>query len=301
MNVSVKELTKHFGGHKALDCVSLLVPQGAVFGVVGPNGAGKTTLLKTMMGLLQPSSGSVTVDGRHPLTEPAVRATMGYLAEAQYYYPDFTVSETLRFYRETYTAWQEKRCLELCTGFALPMRAKVRQLSRGQRTQLGVVLALSYVPKLLLLDEPTAGLDPVMRRQFLALLMDEVARNGTTVLIASHHLSDLERICDYVGVLHQGKLLDVARLEDLKSQVFTVQVVPAAPPPGEFWQQPWVLSVKQQGRIYTVVAQGDREAVAGYFAAGQPLALEFVDMPLEDIFIARMGGEGYAFKQVIAE
>ncbi len=163
------------------------------------------------------------------------------------------------------------------------------------------MLNLSYAPKLLLLDEPTAGLDPVVRRQFLALLMDEVAQNGTTVLISSHQLGDIERICDYVGILHQGKLLDVARLEDLKRQVCTVQSVFEQSPPSDFWQQKWIISVKQHGRIYTVVAQGDREVLASYFAPFRPQALEFIDMPLEDIFIARMGGEGYAFKQVLAE
>lgn len=296
MHVSLKEVAKYFGAHRALDSVSFDVPPGAVFGVVGPNGAGKTTLLKTIMGMLRPSSGSVTVDGRNPQTETAVRAGIGYLAEAQYYYLDFSVSETLCFYRETYPTWQDERSRELCTGFGLSMRAKVKHLSRGQRTQLGVVLALSYVPKLLLLDEPTAGLDPVMRRQFLALLMDEVAQHGTTVLISSHQLSDLERICDYVGVLHQGKLLDVARIEDLKRQVFTVQVVLAEPPTDDFWRQEWMQSVRKHGRIYTVVAQGERDSLASYFAAAKPLALEFIEMPLEDIFIARMGGEGYAFK-----
>ncbi|MBT9158688.1 MAG: ABC transporter ATP-binding protein YtrB [Firmicutes bacterium] len=301
MRVVVKEVSKDFGGHKALGGVSFEVQPGAVFGIVGPNGAGKTTLLRTIMGLIEPSSGVVAVDGANPRDGHALRATMGYLADAQPYYPDFTVSETIRFYRDTYRTWQNSRCQELCAGFGLPMGAKVKRLSRGQRTQLGIVLNLSYAPKLLLLDEPTAGLDPVVRRQFLALLMDEVAQNGTTVLISSHQLGDIERICDYVGILHQGKLLDVARLEDLKRQVCTVQSVFEQSPPSDFWQQKWIISVKQHGRIYTVVAQGDREVLASYFAPFRPQALEFIDMPLEDIFIARMGGEGYAFKQVLAE
>jgi ABC-2 type transport system ATP-binding protein len=268
---------------------------------VGPNGAGKTTLLKTIIGLLVPSSGAVTVDGGNPHSSPTLRAEMGFLGEGQQYYQNFTVNETLRFYRAAYPTWQEARCRELCAGFGLPLQAEVKRLSRGQRTQLGIVLNLSYTPKLLLLDEPTAGLDPVMRREFLALLMDEVARNSTTVLISSHQLSDIERVCDYLGIIHHGRLLDVAKIEDLKQQVCAVQLVLDQSPSGDFWQQEWVLSIKQQGRIYTVVAQGGREAIANHFAVLKPQALEFVDLPLEEIFITRMGGEGYVFRQVLAE
>jgi len=301
VNIVVHGLTKAFRENTALENINLEVPPGTVFGLVGPNGAGKTTLIKIIMGLLLPTRGFVSIGGRSAHQDPGVKSKIGYLADYQRYYPGFKVNDMFRLYRESYETWSPERFQELCRVFDLPENAKVKNLSKGMRTQLAIILNLAFRPALLVLDEPTAGLDPVLRRQFLTILMDEVAENGTTVFISTHNLHELERICDRLAVIHQGRLLFNESLEDLKHKVRKIQAAFENPLPPDILQKTGVLNVEQQGRVYSITVQDGIDELTAELRTFKPLFLDFVDISLEEIFIHRMGGEGYELKKILAQ
>ncbi len=299
--IVVKEVTKNFRENTALGNISLEVPQGSIFGLVGPNGAGKTTLIKIIMGILLPTRGWVSIDGRSVHHDPKVKSRIGYLSDYQRYYPNFRVKDMFRLYRESYETWSTERFQELHQVFNLPENAKVKNLSKGMRTQLAIILNLAVRPALLVLDEPTSGLDPVLRRQFLTILMDEVAENGTTVFISTHNLHELERICDHLAIIHQGRLLFNESLEDLKHKVRKIQAAFANPLPADALQKTGVLNAEQQGRVYSIIVQDGIDELTAELRKFQPLFLDFVDISLEEIFIHRMGGEGYGLKKIFAQ
>jgi ABC-2 type transport system ATP-binding protein len=301
VNIVVHGLTKTFRENTALENISLEVPPGTIFGLVGPNGAGKTTLIKIIMGLLLPTRGWVSIDGRSVHQDPEVKSRIGYLADYQRFYSGFKVKDMFRLYRESYEMWSAERFQELCRVFDLPENAKVKNLSKGMRTQLAIILNLAFRPALLVLDEPTAGLDPVLRRQFLTILMDEVAENGTTVFISTHNLHELERISDRLALIHQGRLLFNESLEDLKHKVRKIQAAFESPLPAGVLRKTGVLNVEQQGRVYSITMQDGIDELAAELRTFQPLFLDFVDISLEEIFIHRMGGEGYELKKILAQ
>ncbi|MDI6711035.1 MAG: ABC transporter ATP-binding protein [Bacillota bacterium] len=298
--IQIENLHKSYGEFQALQNINLHIERGSIFGLVGPNGAGKTTLIKTIMGILLPSGGRVLIDGRDVHRDPAVKSRVGYVADYQHYYPGFRVKDMIRLYRRTYPHWSEERFTELSRVFHLPEGQKVAKLSKGMRTQLAVLLNLSLMPAVLVLDEPTSGLDPVLRRQVLNILMDEVAGNGTTILIATHQLNELERTCDHIGILHEGRVLFDESLEQMKKNIRRIQAAFNVDFPEEFLKRPEILKVERQGRVYSIVVKENIDGIKAELLNYQPLLLEDIDLSLEDIFIYRMGGLGYEFHGVVA-
>jgi len=299
--IQVEKLTKNFHEFQVLDNINLQVKQGTIFGLVGPNGAGKTTLIKIIMGILMPDQGRVLIDGVDVLQNPGIKSRVGYIADYQNYYPGFNVKDMIRLYRETFADWNNERYLELYQYFKLPMNKKVKNLSKGMRTQLAILLNLSIIPSVLVLDEPTSGLDPVLRRQMLNILMDEVARNGTTIFISTHNLNDLERICDQVSIVHNGRILLDKSLEEMKTRIKKIQVAVYDQLPAEFLNQKFILKHERQGRVYSLVVRENSEKMTAELQKYRPLLLETVDMSLEDIFIYLMEEMGYGFEQIFTQ
>src|SRR5215470_92709 len=215
--IDIKGVTRRFGARRALDDVSLTVPGGSVFGLVGANGAGKTTLIKHVLGLLRAASGSVRVFGRDPVADPAgVLGRVGYLAEENDLPGWMRVDELLRYTRAFYPRWDDAYAEELRRTFELPPAARVGNLSKGQRARVGLLIALAYRPELLVLDEPSSGLDPLVRRDILGAIVRTVADEGRTVLFSSHLLDEVERVADHVALLDRGRVAFCAALDDLK-------------------------------------------------------------------------------------
>lgn len=298
--IHIEQLSKNYGETAALREINLRVAPGSVFGLVGPNGAGKTTLIKTVMGVLLPSAGRVLIDGRDVHEDPAVKARVGYVADYQQYYPGFRVKEMVRLYRQTYPHWNEARFAALSRVFDLPEGKKVAKLSKGMRTQLAVLLNLSLMPGVLVLDEPTSGLDPVLRRQVLTLLVDEVAEHGTTVFVTTHQLHELERTCDHIGILHEGRVVFDEDLEQMKQDTRKIQVAFEGRFPEEVLKRPEILKVEQQGRVYGIVVSEKLEEIKAELLRHEPLLLDEIDLSLDDIFTYRMGGLGYEFTHTVA-
>ena len=206
--IRVTDLTRRFGARTALASVSLSLSRGGVYGLIGANGAGKTTLIKHLLGLLRAESGSVHVFGLDPVADPvAVLSRIGYLSEENDLPGWMRVDELIRYSRAFYPAWDDAYAEELRRAFALDPTAKVKNLSKGQRARAGLLIALAYRPELLVLDEPSSGLDPIVRRDILGAVIRTIADEGRTVLFSSHLLEEVEQVADHVTMISQGRIL----------------------------------------------------------------------------------------------
>src|SRR5207247_1697424 len=216
--ITVADLTRRFGATTALDSVSLSLPRGAVYGLVGANGAGKTTLIKHLLGLLRAERGSVRVFGLDPVADPVgVLSRIGYLSEENDLPGWMRVDELMRYSRAFYPAWDDAYAEELRRTFALDASAKIKDLSKGQKARVGLLVALAYRPELLVLDEPSSGLDPIVRRDILGAVLRTIADEGRTVLFSSHLLDEVEEVADHVTMLSRGRIVLSAPLADIKA------------------------------------------------------------------------------------
>jgi ABC-2 type transport system ATP-binding protein len=251
--IAASSLSRRFGSKAALDDVTLNVPRGGVFGLVGENGAGKTTLIKHILGLLRAEAGTVRVFGMDPVSDPvSVLGRIGYLSEQ----PDLPgwmrVDEFMRFTQAFYPRWNTAYAEGLCEQFGLNPRARVKTLSKGQQAKLGLLAAQAHRPDLLLLDEPSSGLDPIVRKDILAAIIRTVADEGRTVFFSSHLLEEIERVSDHIAMLHRGKLVLCGKLEDIKAQHRRITLrfeTPQAKPP----VIPGALGVTGLGREWTTI------------------------------------------------
>jgi len=215
--INVSELTRCFGAKTALASVSVSMPRGAVYGLVGENGAGKTTLIKHILGLLRAESGSVRVFGLDPVADPvAVLSRIGYLSEENDLPGWMRVDELIRYSRAFYPAWDDVYAGELRQTFALDLTAKIKTLSKGQKARVGLLIALAYRPELLVLDEPSSGLDPIVRRDILGAVIRTIADEGRTVLFSSHLLQEVEQVADHVTMISHGRIVLSTPLKDIK-------------------------------------------------------------------------------------
>lgn len=205
--IAIENLTRRFGSTVALDGVTLAVPRGGVYGLVGANGAGKTTLIRHVLGLLRAEHGTVRVFGLDPVLDPVgVLSRVGYLSEDNDLPGWMRVDELVAYSRAFHARWDDRYAAELKRAFALDGEATIRTLSKGNRARLGLLVALAYRPELLVLDEPSSGLDPVVRRDILEAVIRTIAEEGRTVLFSSHLLEEVERVADHVTMIAEGRV-----------------------------------------------------------------------------------------------
>ena len=287
--INVSELTRRFGATTALASVSLSVTRGTVHGLVGANGAGKTTLIKHVLGLLRAESGSVRVFGLDPVADPvAVLSRIGYLSEEKDLPEWMRVDELIRYSRAFYPAWDDMYAEELRQPFALDPTMKIRNLSRGQKAQAGLLIALAHRPELLVLDEPSSGLDPIVRRDILGAIIRTIASEGRTVLFSSHLLEEVEQVADHVTMIDQGRIAQSATLEALKKSYRCVTVHFTEPRP----RPPNVAGVlcwDGRDREWTAVVHGDSGELEGAFAGCGGRVVAERAPTLDELFIAHVG------------
>lgn len=285
--VSINGLTRRFGNRTALDDVSLHVPKGSIFGLVGENGAGKTTLLRHVLGLLRPESGTVRVLGLDPVAEPVeVLSRTGYLSETRDLPDWMRVGELLRYTRAFYRTWDAPYAESLRQQFELPPDQRIRSLSQGQLAKAGLLVALAFRPELLVLDEPSSGLDPVVRRDILEAIIRTVADERRTVLFSSHLLDEIERVCDYVAMIRAGRILLAGRLDDIKAAHHRLHLRFGAthhrPPRIER-----ALSLRGDGHEWSGLFYGDEPSLSRSVAAVGGEILDHETVSLDEIFVAR--------------
>ena len=293
--LEVKNLTKTFDGFTALDDLSLTVPKGAVYGLVGPNGAGKSTIIRHIMGVYRPDAGSVTWDGTPIYENTELKNTMVCIPDEIFYETADSIKDLKRLYAATYPKFDEERFARLGEIFQLDVKKPVRRFSKGMQKQAAFWLAISCRPEILVLDEPVDGLDPVMRRQIMSIILEDVAENGTTVLVSSHNLRELEDICDHVGIMHKGKMMLERSLSALQENMVKVQLVTELPLPVELQ----VVHHAQVGRVQTIIARGSGDQVADILSQCHPLLCDILPLSLEEVFIYELGGVDYEVKSVL--
>ena len=295
--IEVKNLVKTFDGFRALDDLTMTVPRGAVYGLVGPNGAGKSTLLRHLTGIYRPDSGTVTVDGEPVFENPAVKRRIAYIPDDVFYFRSASIADMANFFAGACPTFDWERYDKLKKAFDLDEKQPLRRFSKGMQKQAAFWLAMSMAPDVLVLDEPVDGLDPVMRRQVWSLVMADVADRGTTVLVSSHNLRELEDVCDHVGILDHGKLLLERSLSDLQENIVKVMI---ALPEGQALPQDLnILHDQATGRMHTLILRGDAAALEAYLAAAQPQYMDVVPLTLEEIFIYELGGVDYEVKNIL--
>jgi len=222
--IEVKNVVKSFDGFKALDKLNIKVPSGAIYGLVGPNGAGKSTIIRHITGIYRQDEGEVLIDGSPVFENPEVKKNIAYIPDDVFFYAQSTIRDMMKFYKGVCPNFSVERYEKLRKAFDLNENRKMRSLSKGMQKQAAFWLTVSMCPKLLVLDEPVDGLDPVMRRQVWSILMADAAENGTTVLVSSHNLRELEDVCDHVGIMNRGKLLLERSLSELQDNIAKVQL-----------------------------------------------------------------------------
>lgn len=298
--IEVKQVVKSFDGFHALDGLTMAVPNGSIYGLVGPNGAGKSTILRHITGVYRQDSGEVLVAGEPVYENRAVKARIASIPDDLYYFMSASTRDMAKFYKGFYPKFDMRRYEALKDVFTqVGEKHPMRRLSKGMQKQSAFWLALCCKPDLLVLDEPVDGLDPVMRRQVWSLLMGDVSECGTTVLVSSHNLRELEDVCDHVGILSHGKVLLERSLNDLQENLVKMQVVfqtkdiPALPEDMD------VLNCAQVGRIHTLIIRGKADEITNRLAVYAPILLDALPLTLEEIFIYEMGGEDYAVKDIV--
>ncbi len=295
--IEVKNVSKSFDGFKALDQLSISVPTGSIYGLVGPNGAGKSTIIRHITGIYRQDEGEILVNGEPVFENPSIKKGIAYIPDDVFFFTQSTIKDMMKFYKGVCPNFSVERFEKLRKAFDLNENSKMRSLSKGMQKQAAFWLMVSACPKVLVLDEPVDGLDPVMRRQVWSILMADVAENGTTVLVSSHNLRELEDVCDHVGIMNKGKLLLERNLSELQDNISKVQL--ALPDERPLPKELKILHHSSTGRLQTIIVRGKAEEITNQLATCEPLFMDVIPLSLEEIFIYELGGEHYEVKDII--
>lgn len=297
--LEVKNVVKTFDGFRALDGLTMTVPKGAVYGLVGPNGAGKSTIIRHLAGIYRQDSGEVLLDGQPVYENTGAKRRMAVIGDDWYYFPQAGIREMAKFFAGIYPDFSWERYEKLKQVFPLDEKMMLRRMSKGIQKQAAFWLTVCCMPEYLILDEPVDGLDPVMRRQVWSLLLGDVAERGTTVLVSSHNLRELEDVCDHVGILNKGRVLLERSLSDLQDNTVKLQVAYQGVTEPVLPVELNILHRSHVGRVYTYIVRGSSQDILRRMQITEPVLLESIPLTLEEIFIYELGGVEYAAKDIL--
>jgi ABC-2 type transport system ATP-binding protein len=292
--IEIADLRKSYDGVEAVAGLSLAVPRGAICGLLGRNGAGKTTTIKMLLGMVRPTSGTARVfdlAADDPKASVEIRRRTSFVSDDKDLYDTLTVSELMRFTAAFYPHWNDELAEEYLEKFALPEVRPANKLSRGMRTKLALLLAMSSGAELLILDEPTAGLDPVVTDEVLKALVAHVARGGVTVFLSSHQLADIEQIADRVAIIDRGRTVLSGDLDDIRTSYRRIQIVFDGDAPEVALRSAGVIRVQRQGRVLTVLSKAGADGVRAEVAALKPVSVDELPVTLKDIFLETVVSE----------
>ena len=292
-------ITKKFDGVLALSDMNIHIKKGSVYGLVGPNGAGKTTFIKALMSIYKINGGALYIDGEDKISDEKLKQRIVYISDDLYFYPAYSIKQTADFYASVYENWDNNTFLKLQDVFKIDINRKVRKLSKGMKKQVAFMMGISAKPDIMVLDEPVDGLDPVMRRNIMNIILQEVEKRNMTVLISSHNLRELEDICDHVGIMHGGKIVIEKSLDDVKGNIHKLQVAFDAFSPAEFEAGFEILHKEEYGSVHQYIIRGDAGEILKNAKEFHPILLDLLPLSLEEVFIYELGGIGYELKNEI--
>lgn len=298
--LNISNVKKQFGGFYALDGVDLHVEKGSVYGLVGPNGAGKSTLLRCIMGIYRQDEGNILIENQPVYENADIKSKIAYIPDDIFYFLQSNVKDMMKFYKGLYPNFSLERFEKLKDVFeTVNIKKPIRKMSKGMQKQVAFWLSICCNPDLLVLDEPVDGLDPVMRRQIWSILMQDVAERGTTVIVSSHNLRELEDVCDTVGIMNKGKVILERSLSELQDNITKLI---CAFPKGERPESIEGLNImheSKQGSVYTFIVKDSPEAAKQKLSVYSPLFTDAIPLNLEEIFIYELGGVNYEVKEII--
>lgn len=296
--IKVKDVCKSFGKFRALDNLNINVGEGSIYGLVGTNGAGKTTIIKNIVGIQKPDSGEIFMDGLPVYECPKVKEKIGYVADEMYFMPGYSLKDMATYQAGIYSGWNEKRYKEMVSDFGLNESQRLSSFSKGMQKQAAFILAMSIMPKWLILDEPIDGLDPVVRLKAWKHIIDDVADRGTTVLVSSHNLREMEGYCDHIGIIANGKMVIERDLEDLKSDVHKVQVA-FVEDKSYVFEDLNILHKETRGSVDLMIIRDDGEKIRSVIGEMDPAVFDMLPLSLEEIFIYELGGNSDEIGKII--
>ncbi|KYZ67734.1 ABC transporter ATP-binding protein [Bacillus sp. GZT] len=290
--LKVKSLKKTIDSQTILDDVSFTLQRGSIIGLLGRNGAGKTTLLRTMVGILDPDEGSVTYEDTDIHKNPETKQKIVYVPDSTNILNGYTVKEIVKFYKTVYTAFDEVYFYELLERFNLPNK-RIRSYSKGMKALLAIILAISTKAEYIILDEPTNGLDPIVKRQILQFLVGEVAEKEITIFVSTHHLDEVEQIADTIIILKGHTISSITSLDDTKSRFAKIQVAYERSLPQKLENLSNIKILNQTGKVYTILIEGNVATTLEKFYKEQPILIEELTMSLEDVFVTTLEEDEY--------
>ena len=297
--IEVRKLAKKFGDFDVLKGLDLNVRKGSIYGLVGSNGAGKTTLLKLLAGVYRPDKGSILVEGQPVFENSMAKESLVFIPDELFYFNQYSIREMADFFSQVYPSWDENRFKELLKVFGIDIKRRVSKLSKGMKRQVSFWLALSIKPKVLILDEPLDGLDPIIRSKVKKLLLADVAERDMSIIISSHNLREMEDICDYIGILHDGKIIIESELDALKSDISKVQTAFREEPHEDLLKAGNILYHEKRGSVYLLIMRGEEKDIKARIQNYQPLLLDVLPLTFEEIFVYEMGGVGYDIQNIL--
>lgn len=305
--ISAKKVTKSFytanmkAPYVALNELSCEIPSGCIYGLVGSNGAGKSTFLRLLSGVYQADSGEITIDGLPIWENPEAKDKIVYVPDELYFLPQSNMNKMAHFYKAVYRKFNWERYYNLTETFDLDPTANFNTFSKGMKRQAATILALSTMPDYLFFDETFDGLDPVMRNLVKKVIYTDVLERGTTTIITSHSLRELEDTCDQLALLHKGGIVFESDIQNLKTSLFKVQTAFGDSFTRERFENVGIeiLSYEQSGSVATFIVRGDRTEVESKIRCMNPLLLDILPLNLEEVFVYEMEALGYAFGDIL--
>ena len=291
--IELKKVSKRFDTTHVLDQVDWLVKKGSVFGLVGPNGAGKSTILRLISGVITPDEGEILLEDHPVYDNPENKKRILFLADEPFFLHQATIDEMKDFYRIFYTSFNEEMYERLLKNFPIPRNKKINDFSKGMKRQVGLILALSLNPDVLLLDESFDGLDPVMRLTLKRFIASEMESREMTVIISSHNLRELEDICDQIALIDNLKIVMSGEVDSIKGEFHKFQIGFSEPPLDDAFNELNIIHKEQLGNVFTLVAKGNLEQVRKTLESYEPALLTELPLNLEEIFVYEMEARGY--------
>ncbi len=290
--IEINNLYKNLSNKEILKNINLKIEKGSIFGIIGPNGSGKTTLINTIVGAYKADSGSIEIMGEDIYENINMKEEIAFVEDENSIFSNYKVKDVISFYSRAYKNFNKERFNTLNNIFKIDEKYRISKLSRGMKKILFIMIGFSIMPKIIILDEPTIGLDPLIKNQFINLILEEVAERNTTILITSHNLDELERICDSIAIINKGEIKYTSSLDNMKENIKKLQVMFKEDTllDLESWNE--VIKVKRIGRVHSIVVKNYTKELEQRLNNCGATYIEEVSLGLEELFIDTMGGEG---------
>ena len=289
--LELKNYSFSYGDFNILDNISFSLESGKVLGIVGPSGVGKTSLIKGIVGIYKGTNGIALYNGEEIYDNPIVKKKIAFVPDEHNSFYLITLKDIVKFYKGIYPDFNEEKFYSINKIFKIPLNKRFLQLSKGMKMRVNLMIAFSLNAELLVLDEPTSGLDPILKEKVLKIIMEEVSDGNKSVIISSHNLIELERVCDDVLILNEGKVEYHNTLDNIKRNIKKIQIAFDMPVYEEDLYFPGIFNISQIGRVFTIVIEDNEDKFIEYVNKFNPLFIEEIDLSLEEVFINRIEGK----------